>query len=157
MNWEAAGVIAEIVGALAVVITLIYLAVQIRLAREESQVQGTYSSVDLYANWRSHLINNPGLADLIAKANSDEELTAGERMRAAAFMDDLALTVCVSYTTGAKSNPLYERRADLLYLVNFLRSNPGLEAEWERISIFIDSMQPGFASTVSALRKELGS
>ncbi len=157
MNWDAAGVIAEIIGALAVVITLIYLSVQIRLARKESQVQGTYSSVDLYANWRSHLINNADLADVIAKANADEKLTDGETMRVAAFMDDLALTVYVSYTTGEKSNPLYERQADLLYLIEFLESNPGLAADWERVSTFIDSMQPEFAHTVSALRKRLKS
>ena len=33
MNWEAAGVIAEVVGAIAVVLTLVYLAVQVRHAR----------------------------------------------------------------------------------------------------------------------------
>ena len=34
MNWEAAGVIAEVVGACAVILTLMYLAVQVRYARE---------------------------------------------------------------------------------------------------------------------------
>ncbi|MFT4562835.1 MAG: hypothetical protein ACI9BW_002582 [Gammaproteobacteria bacterium] len=36
MNWEAAGVIAEVVGAIAVVLTLVYLAVQVRYARNET-------------------------------------------------------------------------------------------------------------------------
>ena len=57
MNWDAAGVIAEIIGAAAVVITLMYLSIQIRSAREETQVQGTYPSLDQYANWQSHLID----------------------------------------------------------------------------------------------------
>lgn len=155
MNREAAGVIAETAGALAVVIMLIYLSVQVRLAREESQVRGTCSSVDLYAHWRSHLINNSDLANTVAKANRGESLTDGEKMRVAALMDDLALAVYVSYTTGAKLNPLYERRADLVYLVNFLAANPGLVGEWRRVSEFIGAMKPDFAASVNAVQKEM--
>ena len=49
MNWDAIGAIGEILGAIAVVATLFYLAVQIRYARiatvdrnRESRVNGIY-------------------------------------------------------------------------------------------------------------------
>jgi hypothetical protein len=44
MNWDAIGAISEIVGALSVVITLIYLAVQVRMSRIQSAAETTYST-----------------------------------------------------------------------------------------------------------------
>lgn len=151
MNWEAIGVFAEIVGAATVVITLIYLGRQIRLSREESQVHGTYASFELYANWRAHLINNPDLAELIAKANRGEELTDAENARAGVFIEDLPIATYVSHTTSAKSNPLYRRGADIGYLAAFLKVNPGLVPHWERTRVLLEDMNPEFPSAVDNL------
>ena len=38
MNWDAIGAVGEIIGALAVVVTLAYLAVQIRASTRETEV-----------------------------------------------------------------------------------------------------------------------
>jgi len=82
MTWETAGVIAEIVAAAAVLVSLWYLAIQIRqnteLERAELEVQLGLSWAELHDN----MIQNPNLArawDLAAedwKEMSDEDVRA---------------------------------------------------------------------------------
>ena len=81
-------------------------------------------------------------------------MSAAEQLRLATFMDDFVLTVYVSYTTSAKSNPLYERSADIEYLLSFIESNPGLAQHWQRFSGFIGSMQPEFPEMVAKAQAE---
>ncbi len=77
MNWDAIGAIGEIVGALAVVVTLAYLALQIRASTKESEanaftVTGAQFNVTL-----SHLMEH---ADVWAKGNAGSELSAAEQI-----------------------------------------------------------------------------
>jgi hypothetical protein len=82
MTWETAGVIAEIVAAIAVLISLWYLAIQVKqnteLERAELEVQLGVTWADLHDN----MIQNPNLArayDLAAgnwKEMSDEDVRA---------------------------------------------------------------------------------
>jgi hypothetical protein len=82
MMWETAGVIAEIVGAIAVVISLLYLAIQLKqntdLERAKLEVQFGVTWADMHDN----MIQNPNLArayDLAAEnwhEMSDEDARA---------------------------------------------------------------------------------
>lgn len=82
MTWETAGVIAEVVAAIAVLISLWYLAIQLKqnteLERAELEVQLGLTWAELHDN----MIQNPGLArayDLAAKNwkdMSDEDVRA---------------------------------------------------------------------------------
>ena len=155
MNWDAAGVLVEAIGMTVVLVTLIYLSMQIRLAREESQIHSTYSSVNLYANWRSHLIDNPDLSELIAKANLGENLSEAEELRISTFMDDFIFTSFLSHATSRKGHPLYAQSAEVEYLVGFLEANPGLESHWERLRDYVDAWDPEFAEKIKMRRNEV--
>ena len=76
MNWEAIGAIGEIVGALAVLLTLFYLSIQIRqsvkLARSQIREQRTVSSQEALYKYAAY-------GDLVAKAAGGETLTEGEK------------------------------------------------------------------------------
>jgi hypothetical protein len=82
MMWETAGVIAEIVGAIAVVISLLYLAIQLKqntdLERAKLEVQFGVTWAEMHDN----MIQNPNLArayDLAAEnwhEMSDEDVRA---------------------------------------------------------------------------------
>ena len=48
MNWDAIGAVGEVVGAAAVVVTLAYLAVQIRRNTRQENFQGLQSAIQLY-------------------------------------------------------------------------------------------------------------
>ena len=82
MNWEILGIIAEIVGAAAVVVTLIFLTKETRLNRLAAES----NSVDaLAAGWNelnTNLLNDPELCELWVKAFANPEaLSELEQLR----------------------------------------------------------------------------
>ena len=73
MNWNAIGAIADIVGAMAVVVTLIYLAYEIRLSRRVNES----ATVDALATgWNSlntHIVDDAELAEVRLKGFPDPD------------------------------------------------------------------------------------
>ena len=74
MNWEVLGAVAEIVGAAAVLITLIYLSVQTRMTRiaaeetsKHATQQATNSTVEMYSRWRSMALNGADVSGILSK------------------------------------------------------------------------------------------
>jgi hypothetical protein len=78
MNWEAVGAISEIVGALAVVITLAYLAVQIR---QNNDLLRSESRQVLVSNDVTSLRAGMDISEVFAKFISESELSAEEQLR----------------------------------------------------------------------------
>ena len=68
MNWEAIGAIGEIIGAVAVIATLIYLAVQVRYAKHQLEINGIYSRAQTSVASLSPIVNDPKMASLILEA-----------------------------------------------------------------------------------------
>lgn len=68
MSWEAIGAIAELIGAGAVLVTLGYLAVQVRHAKHQILLNGMASRGDTAVNLLSPIVNDPEFASLLLKA-----------------------------------------------------------------------------------------
>ncbi|HAJ76700.1 MAG: hypothetical protein QGG54_11650 [Gammaproteobacteria bacterium] len=86
MNWEAIGAIGELLSAFAVLITLLFLAVQVRHSNHtmaESNRLERVAVIDRHADsvsrWRGLLMENPDLAQLWMKAREDKELDDSEK------------------------------------------------------------------------------
>lgn len=79
MNWDAIGAMGEILGALAVLVTLIYLAVQIR-QNTSAVATATYESTMTGFNDINVVVaGNPALASILDRGcQSPDALTAGE-------------------------------------------------------------------------------
>ena len=89
MNWDAIGAIGEIIGAAAVVASLVYLAVQIQSQNRESRMSSMH---DIFVGYRDNLalMGEADMADLYAKAYDDyESLTRSETIRLIAFASRL--------------------------------------------------------------------
>jgi len=71
MNWDAIGAIGELVGAMAVVGTLAYLALQIRQANIDSQSSALHQFMDTQTSANLGIVDNADVAELIDKANKD--------------------------------------------------------------------------------------
>ena len=89
MNWDAIGAIGEILGALAVVATLFYLAIQIRHSARLSQSQ---IHTELLAlgheahNWK----RDPAFAELLIRADSNyAELSPAEKEQFSTYVFQL--------------------------------------------------------------------
>ena len=83
MNWDAIGAVGEIIGAVAVVVSLAYLAMQIR---QNSRIvaANTFQSISTTASKETmEIAQNPSLASLIVKMTTEPpELTSTEAMQA---------------------------------------------------------------------------
>jgi hypothetical protein len=78
MNWDAIGALGEIVGAIAVFVSLLYLAVQIRQSTELARTQYHTNSVTIlepFTNWKSAnpRVFREGMTDF-GSLNSDDRI-----------------------------------------------------------------------------------
>ena len=81
MNWDAIGAIGEVIGALGVIVSLLYLSVQIRRSDQTARVESIQSVLDGYRD-RSIVpyFSNPQVMDLFAKGLTDfERLSENEK------------------------------------------------------------------------------
>ena len=67
MNWEAIGAVGEIIGAAAVVVSLIYLATQVRSSSRATRASVYMGLHDSEAHFISLLLSNPAIRDLYDK------------------------------------------------------------------------------------------
>ena len=75
MNWEAIGAIGEIIGAVAVVGTLGYLALQIRHSSNQSLANMATTSLNEFNRMQETLIANPHTAEILLKLRTGEDLS----------------------------------------------------------------------------------
>ena len=145
MNWEAAGAIGEIVGAFAVVATLIYFALQLKQAIRANEAQGTVVSSELFSKWRTTLLENTDLAVTLSKANNDIELSDAEKTQLYALADELFTAAAVSYAISQHTGATYEQAGEIRYTMSVLESNPGLIPEWIRIRPMVEMVSSDYA------------
>ena len=124
MNWEAIGAVGEILGAIAVIGTLIYLAVQVRHSKELLERHEKFAASQVYQTrlgFRIDVVSqlfDPTMAELIAKRRGGYEpqppevmmgnfdnLSASEKIRLE-YLNRLAI-----YTID---NALYQKELGLL-------------------------------------------
>jgi hypothetical protein len=86
MNWDAIGAIGEIVGASAVVISLVYLASQIRIQNRESRAASVHQVIDGYRSSIAAL-HEQEMADIWVLAINDfDSLTESQRLRLVVYL-----------------------------------------------------------------------
>ncbi len=81
MNWEAIGVIAEVVAAIAVIVSLLYLAMQIRTHNREARLAALH---DISVGFREATAKfaNEDISEIFVRANEDyDALSDAELMR----------------------------------------------------------------------------
>lgn len=82
MNWEAIGAVGEIVGALAVVVSVLYLASQIRASRRSDQLNSTANVGNSIADWMGLIASNRELFELFRNGMRNyEALERAEKAR----------------------------------------------------------------------------
>ena len=146
MNWEAIGAIGEVAGAIGVIVTLIYLAAQIR---QSNNLSRSASRQALVANDVTSLTANIRIADVFAKLVSAEELTAQDQLRLS-FMFSIDLRnrefEYFQYTNGLLDEKVWLAYRQVI-LVNHSTSFGRIW--WEEIGRGL--VDPGFAKLVDDL------
>jgi hypothetical protein len=75
MNWEAIGAIAELIGGVAVLITLIYLSIQVRQNSRIQRQQNVTEQTNRCIDSGQLLASDPEFADIFSRAMNNTELT----------------------------------------------------------------------------------
>ena len=148
MNWEAAGAIGEIIGAVAVVSTLIYLSIQIAGTKKAAESQASQRSMDMYSSWRSMLVQNSVFVEVLAKANDNLELSPGEKIQLEAFTDEYFFAILGSHAMGAHSGSVHDLVGEIHYFLDVTNRNPCLIPQWHRFRANADIVSPDFASAI---------
>ena len=81
MNWDAIGAVGEVVGAIAVILTLLYLAAQIRQNTTSLQGQTDMDYARETANWSARITANPELVELWLRGVRGEPLSESDSIR----------------------------------------------------------------------------
>jgi len=147
MSWEAIGAIGEVVGAIAVVITLLYLAVQTRQNTRAVQHATTRGVMEDANAWRFRIVEDPELSELFRTGLRDpESLSPNDRYRFRMFLDALVFHWQHAITSGESIPDANVTR---------VLSRPGGQWYWSRAR---DVLTPEFIDYVeSLLAKEDGS
>jgi hypothetical protein len=143
MNWEAIGAVGEVLGAGAVMITLGYLAVQIRQSTQAMQNSALGTTLDFHGNFD----RNERYIALLMKSQRKEELTPEER----AHMVERFLTIMRELESiwyqrqqGALSPEQFQQHLDLL---RWATSTPEARLIWVHLAPTFD---PAFCSLVES-------
>jgi hypothetical protein len=91
MNWDAIGAIGEVAGAIAVVVTLVYLARQIRHSTEATRIAAYHQGQEQLWSIAGTMSASPELADILARSLNDgfASLDYTERVRLEAALSPL--------------------------------------------------------------------
>jgi hypothetical protein len=90
MNWEAVSAIGQIVGAVGVIISVIYLALQVRSNARQTRLASMRSMSDAFNQWLQSLAENAEFGDLYYRGMRDfASIQGADLPRFSALMDHL--------------------------------------------------------------------
>ena len=150
MNWEVIGIVCQVASAIAIVVTLIYLASQNRQANVTAATSATVSGNEMASNWRAMLVTNADLADALARANTDMPVSPAERTQLNYLFDDLFILTAVNYAHGFQTGSVHAPKAPVDYALLIINDNAAAASQWRRIRQFLDDISPEFIVAVEA-------
>ena len=158
MNWDAIGAVAELLGAIGVIASLIYLARQI--GQSTTQMKQNTKTLELAAldstiqhglQVREFLFGSDTNSELWLRGCDDfENLDRNSRVRFSALAESVFYSTQAAHArvaTGAINSELFETQLPLL---GRLLTRPGLAAWWERNRALFG---PSFVDAVEAERR----
>jgi hypothetical protein len=132
MNWDAIGAIGEVFGALAVVVSVVYLATQVRKQTEEAQLTASRDLATQLGHATQTITEDDGFAEIWLKGVRDyEALPEKERIRLSFLFQRCCRIMEQHYRHTARGNLdiAYNQSVDNQYAEFF--SLPGVQRWWE--------------------------
>ena len=135
MNWDAIGAIAETVGTVAVLITLVYLAIQLRIANKQREIESLRHNWDGLNQICRLLSESPEKASIILKGrNTLQDLTDEEQLIFQGIHIHMLNTIEAWYLQLMETSPAGDYRdrqvENMGQIVVFLFDFPGTRELW---------------------------
>ena len=139
MNWEAAGAIGEIIGALAVFLTLIYLALQIRHNTKAVQASAVDASISKVTSVRQSMYENAEVAGIYVKgiANPDD-LDEESLTRFRLIMHNIFMAISNIYSQTSIAGLSASMWESQLVILTRLVTTPGGRWFWKEYQLEFD-------------------
>ena len=151
MSWDAIGAIGEILGALAVFCSLIYLAIQIKIQNQESRSSSVHEVLGAYRTTITFLLNDE-MATIWAKGMKDfDSLTETERLRFVVYLTSAMKSFEDAYYQSRQGRLEPEIWHALLAPLIDVKSTAAFDRYWEmrqhhfrpEFSDYIAKLEPG--------------
>jgi len=134
MNWDAIGAIGEIVGAVAVVISLLYLALQMRQNNKLVERNAVKEVIAERAEYNKFVASSPELSELYWKGMSNpEQLSEAEWLRYLSLFAPMARQLEASFIDMSHGYLTESRSASELKTMNRWLSQPGPQKYFQEL------------------------
>jgi len=116
MNWDAIGAVGEILGAISVLATLVYLAQQIRQSNKIATASSEISIRDNFSTINAAIYENEEIAQLFVNAEDpDHQFSKVEHMRLRVLLTQLVnvwISIEAAYNNGMASKASFDNIFD---------------------------------------------
>jgi hypothetical protein len=130
MNWEAIGALGQVLGSIAVVATLLYIAREVRQNGRSLSISALRDTTAQWNHWSEMIATSTDLAEIVSKGNkSYDDLSESESLRYGAYVQSFFDNVD-SYRSLAVD---YGMDKDLNLLASIVSRRiriPGFKAWW---------------------------
>ena len=154
MNWQAIGAIGEIVGAVAVVATLLYLARDIRQNSRSLAISALRDTTANWNQWGQMVATSADLADIVVRGNrSIGELSETEALRYGAFVQSFFDNV-ETFRSLIVDHQVERDLSGLEAILARRIALPGYQGWWSENTA---DYSPAFIRWVEQVRAQMGS
>ena len=138
MNWDAIGAVAESIGTVAVLITLVYLAIQLRTANKQRELESLRHNWDGLNQICGLLSESPEKASIILRGRTSlKELTSEEQLIFQGIHIHMLNTIELWHLQLIETSPVGEYRdrqeENMEQIVVFLFDFPGTRELWREM------------------------
>ena len=150
MNWEAIGALGQVFGAVAVVVTLLYVAREVRQSGRSLSISALRDTTAQWNHWSEMIATSADLAAIVSKGNkSYDDLSESESLRYGAFVQSFFDNVD-SYRSLVIDYGMDRDLTVLTKIVSRRIDIPGFKAWWAANTA---DYSDNFVSWIEAVRR----
>jgi len=134
MSLDSIGIIAEVIGAIAVVVSLLYVASQIKQSNRQSASDSGFALISELNRFLDNVLSEPEVVNVLVKLKSGAPLAPDEAIRAEALAEQLINNWWVaetSYRNGIMEEDSYQAITD--EATRYIKNYPSLRSYFLKI------------------------
>ncbi len=123
----------EFIGGVAVLVTLIYLATQVRQANVLAKADALHKTVTIHSAAR-HMLMDEGTSAIFLKARGDEELSANEEQRLIVLLAEFSYSAVAAQANFRAAGSLREAETQPQVVADIVGQSRTLERIWSQLA-----------------------
>ena len=154
INWESIGALAELAGSIGVILTLVYVAAQIKHATVGMRVSAKQEMTRQYGEFADLVIKDVDLVELYSAGNAGKELDPTQRLRYFTMMEKATWQFSSMFFQQCHQQLPPEEWHQAKMLIQRTCTSPGYRKWWSTNG---KRYEPGFADYIDDLQSSVDS